>query len=476
MGEKVKENNEAISLQSQDGLGFANSSLAQNSIAPTGLDSAKKNLNIILIEDSEDEAMLLVNELKEAGFTLNFERTNSISGFEKLLDSSKWDCVIADHSMPSGRALSALKIFRKRDADIPFIILVGTVIDEDAVNAIKNGANDYILKDRRQRLIPAIERELREAEIRRKQRADDRMLRELNVAVEQTADGIVISNLDGVIRFANRACAEMHGLPIDEIIGRNISIFHTKEQFETGVAPLKDHVLQSASRTAKIGHVRKDGTIFFSWMSCTFLTDKNKTPNGFIFIARNLSEHKLEQEIVRLNETLEMEIEERVTELSLANAKIENLLTAASEVSIIATNNEGLITVFNPGSEKMLGYSASEVVGKQTPESFHLRTELEQRSAELSRLVGKTIKGFDVFAAIPRREGSELREWTYVRKDGTHFAVQLAITPMRSVDGEITGYLGIGTDLTRLKKAQEEIGELSRKNEMLLNAAGAGTA
>ncbi|OGV59139.1 MAG: hypothetical protein A2X49_02265 [Lentisphaerae bacterium GWF2_52_8] len=183
---------------------------------------------------------------------------------------------------------------------------------------------------------------------------------------------------------------------------------------------------------------------------------------------------KAEQEIIRLNETLELEIEKRTGELALANAKNETLLRAASGVSIIATDTEGLITVFNPGAEKMLGYTASEMVGKQTPGLIHLRSEVEERSAEISRQIGKPVNGFDTFVEIPRREGSELREWTYVRKDGIPLTVQLTVSTVRDFSGEIVGYLGVGTDITNLKKAQKEIEELSRKNEMILDAVAEG--
>ena len=183
---------------------------------------------------------------------------------------------------------------------------------------------------------------------------------------------------------------------------------------------------------------------------------------------------KAEQEITRLNETLEIEIEKRTTELALANARNETVLRATSEISIIATDTNGIITVFNTGAEKMLGYSASEVVGKHTPELIHLHSEVARRGAELIQQFGKPLNCFDTFVEIPRREGSELREWTYVRKDGTHLTVQLAVTPVRDFAEEIVGYLGVGTDITKLKEAQKEIQELSRQNEMILDAVSEG--
>lgn len=141
--------------------------------------------------------------------------------------------------------------------------------------------------------------------------------------------------------------------------------------------------------------------------------------------------------------------------------KLGSLLTAvldaASEMSIIATDERGIITIFNSGAERLLGYSAEEMIGKSTPAPLHLPAEVMARSAELSHEYGKDIQGFDIFVYKARSEGSETRNWTYVRKDDSQFQVSLSVTAMHDSAGEITGYLGIGVDISQILQQQEAL-------------------
>ncbi|MCX7185284.1 MAG: PAS domain S-box protein [Nitrosospira sp.] len=140
---------------------------------------------------------------------------------------------------------------------------------------------------------------------------------------------------------------------------------------------------------------------------------------------------------------------------------LADVLNAASEVAIIAADPAGTITVFNRGAERLLGYEAGEMVGKQTPAIFHLPAEVEARARELSVSLGYPVTGFRTFVDVPERQGSESREWTYVRKSGEHILVSLVITAIRADDGEINGYLGIAHDITERKQAEEAL----RSNE-----------
>ncbi|MCW4148204.1 response regulator [Halomonas sp. 18H] len=149
--------------------------------------------------------------------------------------------------------------------------------------------------------------------------------------------------------------------------------------------------------------------------------------------------------------------ERKVADDAIRNAErfLSNILEAASEVAIIATDTVGVVTAFNKGAEHMLGYSKSEIVGKQTPAIFHLQTEVNVRSAQLKTAFGKPVEGFRVFVEKAERDGSEVREWTYVHKDGRHVPVSLVVTPMRDDDGDISGYLGIAEDITERKRADQ---------------------
>ena len=130
-----------------------------------------------------------------------------------------------------------------------------------------------------------------------------------------------------------------------------------------------------------------------------------------------------------------------------------SVLRSATELAIIATDTKGLITIFNTGAEHMLGYRAEEMVGKNTPALLHLPDEALARGAELSAQYGTPIEGFRTFVHKPALEGAEVREWTYVRKDGTHLRVSLTVTAIHAEDGQPQGFLGIAQDITERSKA-----------------------
>jgi len=125
-----------------------------------------------------------------------------------------------------------------------------------------------------------------------------------------------------------------------------------------------------------------------------------------------------------------------------------SVLRAATSVSIIATDVEGTITVFNAGAEQMLGYAADEMIGRSTPAPLHLASEVIERGQQLQHSLGQVVEGFRVFVHVAEIEGTESRQWTYVRKDGSHITVQLAVTAVRDQRDEIVGYLGIAQDIT----------------------------
>ncbi|PSB57315.1 histidine kinase, partial [filamentous cyanobacterium CCP1] len=125
--------------------------------------------------------------------------------------------------------------------------------------------------------------------------------------------------------------------------------------------------------------------------------------------------------------------------------------------SIISTSVDGTIRTFNTTAEEWLGYTAAEVIGQTTPVLIHDWQEIVQRSQELSQKLGEPIHpGFDVFIARAVRGEIDEREWTYIRKNGSRFPVLLSITALRDTDNQITGFLGIGSDITERKAVEEE--------------------
>ncbi len=134
------------------------------------------HLRILLIEDSEDDARLVLREIQRGGYDVEFERVETADAMRAALARHPWDLVICDFSLPRFNAPNALELLKKSGHDLPFIIVSGTIGEESAVNALKAGAHDFIIKGNFARLIPAIQRELKEAEVRHERRQREREL------------------------------------------------------------------------------------------------------------------------------------------------------------------------------------------------------------------------------------------------------------------------------------------------------------
>jgi PAS domain S-box-containing protein len=144
-------------------------------------------------------------------------------------------------------------------------------------------------------------------------------------------------------------------------------------------------------------------------------------------------------------------------EVSKSRKLLDDILDAASEVSIVATDPDGIITVFNKGAEKLLGYAADELLGKFTPAVIHLESEIAERSRELSEHYGMQLSGFRTLVQKAELENSDVREWTYVTKTGALIPVSVAVTTIRDDQGRVLGYLGVGIDLSAKKKVEQEL-------------------
>jgi len=176
----------------------------------------KKPLRLLLIEDSEDDAELVLAELRLGDYEPIYERVDTSGGVTAALQNQSWDIILSDYSMPCFSAPAALELLRATMLDIPFIIVSGAIGEATAVAAMKQGAHDYILKGSLSRLIPAIERELREAEVRReRQKIEEanrgnlrriRVLHEINMAIASTLDlrtvlEILLDKIDLVVSY-----------------------------------------------------------------------------------------------------------------------------------------------------------------------------------------------------------------------------------------------------------------------------------
>jgi signal transduction histidine kinase len=197
-----------------------------NLSGPSASADPRRSINVLIIEDSESDAFILERALGKGGFLPKCRRVETADAMSAALDQQQWDVILADHSMPQFSAPEALQVMQRRGLDLPFIIVSGHIEEETAVSSMKAGAHDYIMKERLARLVPAVERELREAAMRGAQRECEAELRrahdELEMRVERRTAALKAANAQLESAFEERRRLENELLEIAENERRSI--------------------------------------------------------------------------------------------------------------------------------------------------------------------------------------------------------------------------------------------------------------
>ena len=183
--------------------------------------SDAKPLKVLVVEDSEFDARMLINILRQGGYRPNFKRVETRDAFSSELAAGGYELVLADYNMPEFSAPEALETLQGTEHDIPFIIVSGGIGEDTAVAAMKAGANDYLMKGQLARLVPAVERELRDAAVRAARRDTELRYRML---WENSTDAVLMMDENSYIHFANPAVKAVFGYEPEEMIGKNLTL------------------------------------------------------------------------------------------------------------------------------------------------------------------------------------------------------------------------------------------------------------
>ncbi|HVW30447.1 MAG TPA: PAS domain S-box protein [Polyangiaceae bacterium] len=395
-------------------------------------------LNVLIVEDVESDAMLLLIELRRNGYDVTHERVDTADAMREALDRRPWDIVISDYSMPRFDATEALAVLRQRGEDIPLIIVSGTIGEDTAVGALQAGANDFLVKGKLARLKPAIERELREKQQRAARRRVEQSLRESESRFRRLADsglmGITIMENSGKVVEANSAFLRMVGYSEDDVKAGRV---HWRDMTPPEYGPLDELALEQLEATG----------VAAPWEKEYMHTDGRRVP---VLIG-----------VATLQRPQNIAVTIDLTE----RKRTEEALRKSDERyrKIVETTNEGVWmldasfkTIFvNRRMVAMLGYAEDEIVGKSIYEFVQpdSRADVERDFARrLAGIVGPT-------------------EAALRRADGTELSVLIDSAPMFDASLNYEGALAMVLDISQRRRLEQQLRQ-AQKMEAIGSLAG----
>lgn len=284
------------------------------------------DLRVLILEDKPTDAELMLHELKKSGYNPLWKRVDSESDYVSNLKPDL-EIILSDYSMPQFTAPRALELLKQKKWDIPFIIITGSISEDIAVQSIKMGADDYLLKDRLTRLGPAVEHALEQKRLRQEKAVAERALLEsekrFRTTAEAAADAIICIEAPDRINFWNSKAEEIFGYSRSEVLGKNLHDFIVPERnrekakdalrlfFETGGGPY-------VGKTAEFEAVRKDNTEFPIELSIAAMYINGNWQS--VGIVRDITWRKRTEE----------ELKKTMTELERSNIDLQQVAYVAS--------------------------------------------------------------------------------------------------------------------------------------------------
>ncbi len=261
-----------------------------------------KALRVLLVEDSEDDCELLIRELRRSGYEVDWMRVDTAPAMRAALQESSWDIILSDYSMPGFDAPGAIAVLKESGLDLPLLIVSGTVGEETAVDALKAGAGDFLVKGRLARLAPAIDRELREVEVRRRRRAVEEALRTSELKyrriVETAQEGIWLIDEQARTTYVNQRMAAMLATTAPELLGVSMLELMDDEWREIARAKLARQ-RQGASEQFELKLRRRDGRELWALLSTSpVMDDAGGYAGGLAMVADVTEQRKLQTQLM----------------------------------------------------------------------------------------------------------------------------------------------------------------------------------
>ncbi|NTS75285.1 PAS domain S-box protein [Catenovulum sp. SM1970] len=269
--------------------------------------------------------------------------------------------------------------------------------------------------------------------------------------VESTNNAVVITDADEKIQWVNQSFTRISGYHEDEVLGKRPKDFLQRGGIEQDVLRrMRVAITNATPFTEEVLNYSKQGKSYWLKIYCQPLFENDKLI-GFMALQSDITEQKQTEQALQ------------------ASLSLQKGILDSANFSIISTTLDGTITTFNHTAEKLLGYRSDELVGQQTPALIHQPDEVIARSAQLTKELNYDVEvGFETFVAKAKLGLPDENEWTYIRKDGSSFPVQLSVTALYDEQGNINGFLGIGKDLSKIKQLEAE----KRRSQQVLETTG----
>jgi PAS domain S-box-containing protein len=406
-------------------------------------------LRILHLEDDDADAELLAVTLANDGLKCCIVRASNRATFEQALARQPYDLVISDYALPGYDGLTAMQLVRAQTPFLPFILVSGTLGEEQAVESLKSGAADYIMKSRLLRLPAAVRRALQDAERQRQYHRTEAQLRQSHELFRQITENIedlvAVLDLAGKRVFSSPSYGRLLGRQAQNPGANSFREIHPED------APrirsiFAQTVATGRGQRAEYRFVLPDGSIRYIESQGSVIRNANGQIENVLVVSRDITERRHASELLRLQQAA---------------------LRSAANVVVI-TNREGNIVWTNPAFTKVTGYSAEEVLG-QNPRVLKRQIGPPARPPEYYRDLWETLNRGAVWQG----------EFENQRKDGAPLIEEATITPVRNEQGDITHFVAVKQDITerkhaeaRLAEAQRELVELSRQAGMAEVATG----
>lgn len=403
-----------------------------------------KEIRILILEDVPADVVRINHELRRGGLSFRSKRVETKADFLRELQHNPPDIILSDHGLPSFDGFTALAIAKDQCPDVPFIFVTGSLGEQGAVETLKSGATDYVLKNRPADLVPAVQRALREAEERAKRRESDTELRTNDERFRLVMEGIkdyAIYMLDGSghVTFWNAGAEWIYGWRTDEVKGHHLSMFYTDKDAAHGKPQMDLKTAAAEGRFVEEGtRVGKGGKQFAANVVTTALRDARGRLRGYTQVTSDITSHKQAEAELRRSEALKTAI-------------LDTALDA-----ILSIDHNGLIQEWNAAAQRIFGYRREQVLGKLVDDLIIPKSLLEIYSDGVANYL---IHGVGSLLGRPI-------ELTLRRSNNSEFRAELAISRVPTEDPPRC--TALVRDITERKNAEAALRESEERYRMLV--------